>query len=246
MRTDTREFLAEGPQAVREALNARGMTIEVYATARADLEHPDLAAAAERTDVVWRVVDDEVVATICDTVHPQGVVARCRFLDRPLGTVLQASPRLIVVCVDVRDPGNAGAVIRCADAAGADGVILCGRSVDPYNPKAVRASAGSIFHVPLAIETDAVSALTQVRTAGLTVLAAEGTAELDLVVAAERGILSAPTAWLLGNEAWGLPAAVRDLADESVAVPIFGAAESLNLATAAAVCLYASAVAQRR
>jgi tRNA(Leu) C34 or U34 (ribose-2'-O)-methylase TrmL len=136
-------------------------------------------------------------------------------------------------------------VVRCADAAGADGVVLTGSSVDPYNPKVVRASVGSLFHIGLAIETDAVALTSAVRGAGLTILAADAVGDLDLDQAADAGLLEAPTAGLFGNEAWGLPAPIRALADRVVNVPIHGRAESLNLATAAAVCLYASARAHR-
>lgn len=146
-----------------------------------------------------------------------------------------------MICADVRDPGNAGTVIRTADAAGADGVVLAGRSVDAYNAKTVRASVGSLFHLPLALEPDPTAAVRAAQERGLTVLAADGAGEVDLFDAD----LSGPTAWLFGNEAWGLPEGLAALADHRVAIPIHGRAESLNLSTAAAVCLYASARAQR-
>lgn len=238
-RADQREFLAEGPQAVREALATAGTTLEVFATVDATDQHVDLVEAARRTGTTWHVVTDDVVAAISDTVQPQGVVARCAMLDRPLAAMLDRSPGFVVVCADIRDPGNAGAVIRCADAAGADGVVLVGDSVDPYNPKSVRATVGSIFHLPLAIERDTAGALAALQDAGLAVLAADGHGDVGLFD--DDLDLSAPTAWLMGNEAWGLPDATRALADQVVAVPIFGRAESLNLATAAAVCLYATA-----
>jgi RNA methyltransferase, TrmH family len=118
--------------------------------------------------------------------------------------------------------------------------------VDPYNGKAVRASAGSLFHLPLALDPRTTDVLDAVRRAGLLVLAADGRGELDLDDAEDAGLLGAPTAWLFGNEAWGLPADVAALADHRVRIPLHGRAESLNLATAAAVCLYASARAHRR
>jgi TrmH family RNA methyltransferase len=166
-------------------------------------------------------------------------------LDRPLADVLAAGPRLVAVLAHARDPGNAGTVIRTADAAGAAAVLLTGDSVDPYNGKCVRASAGSLFHLPISVGGDAAADLPALRAAGLRVLAADGHAEVDLDQAADAGLLAGPTAWVFGNEAWGLPEQTRALADEVVRVPIYGRAESLNLATAAAVCLYASARAQR-
>jgi RNA methyltransferase, TrmH family len=174
------------------------------------------------------------------------VVAVCPFLDVALDEIVSASPRLVTVLADARDPGNAGTVVRTADAAGADAVAFAGASVDPYNGKCVRASAGSIFHVPLAMDVEVETGLRSLRSAGLRVLAADGNGTVDLDQAAEDGWLDGPTAWVFGNEAWGLPTATLALCDDVVRVPIHGRAESLNLATAAAFCLYASARAQRR
>jgi TrmH family RNA methyltransferase len=164
----------------------------------------------------------------------------------PLDEVVAARPRLVAVCADIRDPGNAGTVVRCADAAGADGVVFAGSSVDPYNGKAVRASAGSLFHVSLALESGTPAVVAALRHDEVSVLAADGAGELDLDDALDEGLLAERTAWLFGNEAWGLPDEVAALADHRVRIPIHGRAESLNLATAAAVCLYASARAHRR
>jgi TrmH family RNA methyltransferase len=245
-RAEHRLFLAEGPQAVREALALPGCAVEVFAVASAADAHPELLSGAVAADVPWHVVEDAALASLAETVHPQGVVAVCRFLDRPLGDVLTPAPALVAVCADVRDPGNAGTVIRCADAAGASAVVLTGSSVDPYNGKAVRASAGSLFHLGLSIAPDTAATLAALQGRGLQVLAADGAGEVDLDDAAAGGLLGRPTAWLFGNEAWGLPDEVASLADHRVRIPIHGRAESLNLATAAAVCLYASAGAQRR
>jgi TrmH family RNA methyltransferase len=217
----------------------------VFADAEATDRHPELRTRADATGVPWQVVKVEVVAAMSQTVQPQGVVARCGFVDVPLEALLARVPRLVAVCADMRDPGNAGSVLRCADAAGAEGVVLVGDSVDPYNSKAVRASAGSLFHIDVVVEPDPARAIGALRTRGLRVIAADGRAEIDLDTAADGGFLIEPTAWLFGNEAWGLPDAVRDLAEVSVRVPIYGRAESLNLAAAAAVCLFASARAQR-
>ncbi len=230
---------------MREALDVPGVVVEVFATAAVADRHPGLRERAATVAATWTEVSDDVVAVVADTVQPQGVAAVCAFVDVPVAEALAGSPRLVAVGVDVRDPGNAGTLVRCADAAGADAVVLAGDSVDPYNPKAVRASVGSIFHLPLAVEPDPVLAATAARTAGLQLLAADGAAEIDLESAEASGLLARPTAWLFGNEAHGLPPAVLDLADAAVAVPLHGRAESLNLASAAAVCLYASARVQR-
>lgn len=238
-------FLAEGPQAVREALALPGCVREVFALATAADQHLGLLAAASAAGIPWLLVEDGALAGLAETVQPQGVVAVCGVLDVPLAAVASAGP-LLVVCADVRDPGNAGTVIRCADAAGAAGVVLAGSSVDPYNGKAVRASAGSLFHLPLALHRDAADVVASLRAGGLQVLAADGGGEADLDDAAEAGLLDGPTAWLFGNEAWGLPRELAALADHRIRIPLHGRAESLNLATAAAVCLYASARAHRR
>ncbi|OON82219.1 TrmH family RNA methyltransferase [Streptomyces tsukubensis] len=237
-----RRFLAEGPQAVREAA---GHLVEVYVTPDAEERHAELVAAARAAGVPVLLASDEVIAEMSDTVTPQGIIGLCRFLDVPLGDVLRAGPKLVAVLANVRDPGNAGTVLRCADAAGADAVILTDASVDLYNPKCVRASVGSLFHLPVAVGVPVERAVDALRDAGVRILAADGAGEGDLDTELDRGTMSTPTAWVFGNEAWGLPEETRALADAVVRVPIHGKAESLNLATAAAVCLYASARAQR-
>ena len=245
-RARERRFLAEGPQAVREALASPGGVLELFATRDAVDRHGDLVTAATSAGVEVQLVSSDVMAAMCQTVTPQGVVAVCGFVDVALDEVLAARPRLVAVLADARDPGNAGTVVRTADAACADAVVLAGASVDPYNGKCVRASAGSIFHVPLAVDGDVAATLQALRAAGLRVLAADGNGEDDLDRASDDGRLDGPTAWVFGNEAWGLPTTTLSLADDVLRVPIHGRAESLNLATAAAVCLYASARAQRR
>ncbi|MGZ4592329.1 MAG: TrmH family RNA methyltransferase, partial [Actinomycetes bacterium] len=244
-----RRFLAEGPQAVREAVAAhaagRELVREVFVTREAADRNDDIVAPARRAGIDVHLVSGEVMTALSQTVTPQGVVAVCDFLDESLADVAAGAQRLVAVLAHVRDPGNAGTVIRTADAAGADAVILSGESVDPYNGKCVRASAGSLFHLPLAAGVAVDATVTALRERGLRVLAADGHGDVDLDRAIDDGLLDGPTAWVFGNEAWGLPPATRALADEVVRVPIHGRAESLNLATAAAVCLYASARAQR-
>ncbi|GAB3262048.1 TrmH family RNA methyltransferase [Nocardioides dilutus] len=239
VRTERRLFLADGPKAVEAALATPGCVVEVYATPDATHRYAALADAAASVGAAWIPVDERALASLSDSVTPAGVVAVCRSLDRPLADLLAAAPRLVAVCADVRDPGNAGTVIRCADAAGADLVVLAGTSVDAYNPKTVRASVGSLFHVPIAVESDAADVVTALRHAGLTVLAAAGDGELSLFDAVAP--FDGRTAWLFGNEAHGLPPELASLADHRVSIPIHGRAESLNLSTAAALCLYESA-----
>jgi TrmH family RNA methyltransferase len=237
-RDRTGRFLAEGPQAVREAL-AAGAVVELFGTEPALARHADLAARAPQVSPVT----DEALAALAETVHPQGLVAVCRQLDVPLADA--AAGRLVAVVADVRDPGNAGTVLRTADAAGAGAVVFAGDAVDPYNGKCVRASAGSLFHLDVVRERSAGGAVAALRAAGVQVLAATGHGADSLDDLLDAGALAAPTAWLFGSEAHGLPPALLAAADRRVRVPIYGAAESLNLAAAAAVCLYASARAMR-
>ena len=199
--------------------------------------------AAEDSGAAVLLVNDADLASLTDTVTPQGLVAVCSAAEVSLSDVLAGAPRLVVICAQVRDPGNAGTVIRCADAFGADAVVLTEGSVDVHNPKTVRATAGSLFHLPIVTGVGLVEATDALRAAGLTVIAADGSGPqtlLDLTVE-----LAGPVAWVLGNEAWGLPEADLRTADIVAKVPMWGSAESLNLSTAAAVCLYATAAAQR-
>lgn len=234
------EFLVEGPQAVREAV-AAGVVRRLFVTAEAVVRHPDLVTVGLEVSRV----DEAQLASVSDTVTPQGIVAVCSDDPVSLSEALGEAPRLVVLCAQVRDPGNAGTVIRCADAFGADAVILSTGSVELHNPKTVRASVGSMFHLPVATGVALADAVAALKAAGLTVLAADGSGSDTLDEVAAAGGLSRPIAWLFGNEAWGLPAEHAALADVVVRVPMWGQAESLNLSTAAAVCLYATAAAQR-
>ncbi|MDG4814045.1 RNA methyltransferase [Micromonospora sp. WMMD956] len=245
-RDATGRFLAEGPQAVREALARPGTVAELFGTPAALDRHADLAARAAAADVPVSDVTDEALAALAETVAPQGLVAVCRHLDVSLSEALAAGPRLVAVLAEIRDPGNAGTVLRTADAAGAGAVVFAGDAVDPYNGKCVRASAGSLFHVDVVRAGDPLAVVAALRAAGLAVLATTGYGDRDLDDLADAGTLATPTAWLFGSEAHGLPDGLTAVADARVRVPLHGRAESLNLAAAAAVCLYASARALRR
>lgn len=220
-------FLAEGPNLVATAV-ARGCAVEVFATTAALDRHAGLIG---NTPV--HLVTERAAKALSDTVTPAGLVAVC---DIP-ADALPANPKLVAVPVGISEPGNAGTMIRIADAMGADAVLLAGHAVDPYNGKCLRASAGSIFHLPVVVEPDAVVAVEALRAAGLAVLATT----LDDAVDLADADLSGPTAWLFGPEAHGLPAEVAALADQRVRIEMPGHAESLNVAAAAAICLYQSA-----
>ncbi|GAA3869248.1 RNA methyltransferase [Saccharothrix violaceirubra] len=209
-----------------------------------DARHAELVRAAVDAGVPVSPVTDRAAAALSETVTPQGVVAVCSPVDVPL-EVASRGARLVAVLHGVSDPGNAGTVVRVADAAGADAVLFAGDTVDPHNGKCVRASTGSVFHLPVARSRSADEVFAACRAAGLRLIAADGYAPEDLVTADLRGDLTRPTAWVFGSEAHGLPDEVVASLDASLKVPIYGGAESLNLATAAAVCLYASARAHR-
>ncbi|MGH3544742.1 MAG: TrmH family RNA methyltransferase [Mycobacteriales bacterium] len=239
-RDQRREFLAEGKQAVSQAL-ATGAASALYGTPDSLTEHAELLAQAVAKRLPVRSVTADGMALFSQTVTPQNLVAVCGFIDLELDRVLESTPKLVVVLDQIRDPGNAGTILRTADAAGTDAVIFSDASVDPYNGKCVRASVGSIFHPAVVRGGAAQEIVAQLRHDGLQILATDATAKTSLYDMADRGELRGPTAWLFGNEARGLEPDLLRQADRSVAVPIYGAAESLNLATAVALCLYASA-----
>lgn len=282
-RLKTGRFVAEGPQAVREALlshranvqsGGTGVVLEVFATQSCLERLPELSDLA--ADVSLRLATDEVIGAMATTISPQGIVAVCRIQDYDLDEVLASGARLIAVLCEVRDPGNAGTILRAADSAGADAVVLTSSSVDIHNPKAVRSTAGSLFHLPVVTGVEFDFLMSAFRAHGLTVLAADGYGNVDLdrlqdesairclapahtgsdddgpaaasgaAPGASQPRLENSTAWLFGNEAQGLSDAQLADADYRVAVPVYGRAESLNVGTAATVCLYASARAQNR
>ena len=231
-------FLAEGPNLVASAA-ARGLIEEVFATAAAADRHRDLLDGLPVS-----LVTEAAAKALSETVTPSGLVAVCRVPDVELDIVLADRPTLVAVAVDLSEPGNAGTLIRTADAMGAGAVIFAGAGVDPYNGKCLRSSAGSIFSVPVLTEPDVAGVLDRLRAGGLQIVATAVDGELSLDEAG--AVLSAPTAWLFGSEAHGLPAEIGALADRTVIIPMSGGAESLNVASAAAICLYETARAQRR
>lgn len=238
-RADDRSFVVEGAKVLGEALDA-GVAVEsVYLDPGAS--GPELEVAARAADRGCRVFElaPHALERAIGTVTPQGVVAVVPFVDRPLSSVVD--PRLVVVCVDVRDPGNAGTVLRSASAAGADAVVVCAGSVDVYNPKTVRASAGALFHVPVVLAGEAADSLGAIGSLGLRRLATVARGGDDYTAVD----LASPTALVLGNEAQGLPAGLASVLDGAVTIPMPGRAESLNVGMTAAVLCF-EAARQRR
>lgn len=280
-RTKKKQFMVEGPQAVREALKAHlqsPVLDAVYVTESAYERHPDIAELLEQAHgtptpeegrrVFMRVVTDEVLAAMADSVTPQGIIAISFMVDTSFSVLWgenALNPKLIAVLSRIQDPGNAGTILRVADAAGVDLVITTKGSVDLYNPKTVRSTAGSLFHVPIIQGVELEEFAEDVKSQGTVVLAADGYGTVNLqdlidhaavlragfsgeTPAEVKGAfdLSRPTMWLFGNEAQGLSAEEKSAATMRIAVPVYGAAESLNVGTAAAICLYASAMAQHQ
>lgn len=208
----------------------------MFATAAAIDRFADLLADAPVYEVTERAAK-----ALSDTVTPVGLVAVCRLPETTLDDMLATAPRLIAVPVQISEPGNAGTLIRAADAMGADAVVLAGNSVDPYNSKCLRASAGSIFSLPVIGEPDEAATVARLQAAGLQVLATT----IDGEVSLDDADLAGPTAWLFGPEAHGLPTELAAAADHRVHIPMPGHSESLNIASAASICLYQSARAHR-
>lgn len=240
-------FRVEGPQAVRSLLGEQpGGALDLYLAGRADAEHPELASLATDARVTVHRVDDAVLRAMVregegSLVTPQGAIAVARLPQEDPAAARSAiaalhgeGPLTVAVLHEVRDPGNVGTLIRTADAAGADLVILTRTSADPYSPKAVRASVGSLFHLPVVTGAEIDDVLASLAQAGITAAATSGYAELDLFQAE----LPARIGWLLGNEAHGLDQATLDAAPLAVRIPLAGRAESLNVHTAATVCLF--------
>jgi TrmH family RNA methyltransferase len=240
-------FLVEGPHAVGEALAVDPRAVrEVFVTEDAAHRESGVLRVAATAEVPVRSVTDRVLASFRDTVTPQGVIAVVRIPHADLGDSLGEQPRLVVVLDKIADPGNAGTVIRTADAAGADAVVMTSGSADVWSGKCVRSTAGSIFHLPIVTDAPVGDAVEMLRARHCQVLATAADGETDLDELIDAGDLARPTAWVFGNEAHGLAAVLTAAANRVVRLPVYGKAESLNLAAAAAVCLYASARAQRR
>ncbi len=264
-RENSGQFLVEGPQAVREALRSHGAGRDiiraVYTVPGFIESHPEFDQLLRQAHVTARLVTGEVLLAMADTQSPQGILAVVSMHQPELSEVLGTKPQLIAVLCRVQDPGNAGTILRAADAAGADAVVLTKGSVDIYNPKAVRSTVGSLFHLPVLSNIEFDHLVAAAKTSDIQVLAADGYAAHNLDALQDQAVLrahnpgasaleddapvlEAPSMWLFGNEGQGLDEQEKARADYRVAVPLYGVAESLNVGTAATVCLYGSARAQ--
>ncbi|MCA0178657.1 MAG: RNA methyltransferase [Actinobacteria bacterium] len=242
VRMQSARFLVEGPQAVRELVRyAAPSIVDLYVTAAAGERYAAVLDSAYAADVFVHSVSDEVLAAMADAETPQGMLAVAQQPEISLTSVLAGAPRLLVLLQEVRDPGNLGTVIRGADAAGADAVLITDSSVDAYSPKVVRSTAGSLFHLPVVTGLEASATIQELASHGIRTLATEGEAATSLA----HVDLTTPHCWVMGTEAQGLPESLAAQCDQRVAIPIYGKAESLNMAMAATICLYTSATAQQ-
>lgn len=239
-------FVVEGPQAVRSAIDAGVPVHDLFADEAAGVAVSDLVAIAERSRIRVTHVTPSVMAAMAETQQPQGLLATCSLLpEGDLGAVMAAAGP-VVVLESVSDPGNVGTIIRTCDAVAAAGVILSGTSVDVHNGKVVRSTAGSLFHVPVISGRSVAEVAAAARAAGRNVAVTLGDGATDLFVAADSGVVSDRTCWVIGSEAHGASDEARAAADLEVAIPMTGRTESLNAAVAAAIVLYVTRHAESR
>ena len=242
-RYETGLFLLEGPQGLKELAQYPALAQETFVTESAAERYVGELSALERAGVPVELVSTRVMEKISDTKTPQGVVSVVHHIDVEFPEIVASKPKLVVLLDRIQDPGNAGTIIRAADAAGADAVVFSLGSVDPYNSKVVRSTAGSLLNVPVSVGVELSQAIPELQASGVQVLSTS--AKGEGLPAMGRETLGKPSAWIFGNEAGGVDAKLASLADTTVSIPIYGSAESLNLATAASVCLYFTAFAQR-
>lgn len=242
-RKKSNKFLVEGENSVEAAI-VTGAATDVFLTEAAAGRYEEILRSAINLEVFTHLITEKAARSLADTSTSPGIFALCRQGLWPANQVLGRKPQLVAVPVETSEPGNAGTLIRVADAVGADCCLFAGNAVDPLSPKVVRSTAGSLFHLPVAKDPNIAGVLDRLRAKNLTILATCADGEVSLDEADD--LLAQPTAWLFGNEAHGLPADVLAAADHRVRIPIRGRAESLNLATASAICLYESAKAQAK
>lgn len=244
-RAERGAFVVEGPQAVEAAVSA-GRIRELYITESAQVAHPHMAPRALQAGARVAMMTDAVARAMSETEHPQGVIAVCDLVTTPWSIDLIATGgRGVIVVLDrISDPGNAGTIIRTSDAAGVAAVVFTPGSVDPHNGKCVRSTAGSIFHVPVCTDVDALQVIADAREAGAVCLAADGRGDVTLGTERARDLIAGECLWVFGSEAHGVAPDIAAAVDACVAIPIAGGAESLNLAAAAAICLYAPLISQ--
>ena len=229
------EFLVEGAHGVEEVI-AANLAKQIFVTKEFALANNVLMSKAANARISIFETDPIAVEKLSETLSPQGIVAVAAYVAKDLEKEDLLNANFVVVLSNVREPGNAGSIIRVADAAGADLVIFAGTCVDPHNGKVVRSSAGSIFNVKVRQADDVAETLRALTQTNHNIYIADGNAQMSW----SDIDLKNPVAWVLGNEAWGVSNEDAPVG-QRVAIPIYGKAESLNVATAAALCLYETA-----
>jgi TrmH family RNA methyltransferase len=238
-RKAAKQFIAEGPAALEAALRSKRFPIvNLYVTETgAELLSQSAQLTQSTQSILAKAVylSEKVMASISTVESAQGVLAICSSDERleEEEEIYKKNALPLIYCFEVNDPGNLGTIIRTADALGAAGVLLSPGSADPFSPKVVRATAGSLWHMPLLREVDIARAIEESRAHGLKIYAADGQGAKTLPEVSGEDAL-----WIFGNEARGLTSEITALADEVVAIPMRGRAESLNLATAVAITLF--------
>ncbi|MFN2526123.1 MAG: TrmH family RNA methyltransferase [Actinomycetota bacterium] len=230
-------FLIEGEILLREAIESGLSVTEVFIAGDGPETRSAESAARDASARVWHV-SGSVLKALADTTTPQGIVAIVSVPDRSIGEL--SDPSLVVVLAEVRDPGNAGTLVRSAAAAEADAIVFPKGAVDPFAPKTVRAAAGALFKIPVIRSDSTNAALEELREKGLVRIAADARGGRS----AYQADLTRPFALVLGNEAWGLPRELSSLIDERVTIPMPGPTESLNVGIAGSILLF-EAVRQR-
>ncbi|MBS6274968.1 MAG: RNA methyltransferase [Actinomycetaceae bacterium] len=245
------QWLVEGPQAVRELLIWSPDSLrDIYASDIGLQKHPDIAALIEKIDSYLHLLPPALFQELFPDA--QGIAAVCRAPqlteatesgNSAVSSAFFTNARLLIFALQADNPGNLGTIIRSAAAVGADGVLAGVKSADLGNPKLIRASAGSVFHIPLRAQQDFSQVIAAARKANMQIFLADGAGD-TLLSALPTSVLKKPTLWIVGNEAHGFTGAQRQAADQIISIPMWGKTESLNLAIAATLCLYASATAQ--
>ncbi|MGQ0678500.1 MAG: TrmH family RNA methyltransferase [Actinomycetota bacterium] len=236
-----REFLVEGAKGVEQALAGPVRVIALFLEEPAG-QFPVLARAARARKVPVLEVTGAVIRAISSTTSPQGVVAVCEFVDWPPADLLRRPLGLVVVLAGVRDPGNAGTIVRSCAAVGVDALFLGGGTVDVYNAKFVRATAGAIFNLPFARNVEIPWLLEELGDRALNMVAADPRGD----VVYDQVDFCKPTAFVLGNESWGVPPDLAQACSNAVIIPMSGRVESLNVGMAATVLLFEAARQRRR
>jgi len=230
------EILLDGVHLVMEALSAglRGLTVAVRSDAG---DQPDITPLLNRLTTAGAVIlhaSAEAIAAASPVRTSSGIVAVAIFTLTPLGAIFARTPSLLVAAIDVQDPGNVGAIVRSAEAAGASGVVVAGQSADPLGWKAIRGSMGSVFRIPVARATTLDAVLDAARMRGLQIVATTPSGGRELF----EMDLTQPTLVMVGGEGGGLPPMLVEAADARMRIPMDPPVESLNVAVAAGVILF--------